>query len=190
MTPTLASTPLVFPVRRPLCRTKRPNQSGPAEAPITAMCTRRVGAFAGLRPAHFLSSLTGLGSGLRSSSQECVLGYSLSNLSKLGFVEAAGETAGPSTSLRSGRDDNSVAESTTAPSHLFRSLQNCHPDRSVAKWRDLQCALRLSQIFPRRQSRMHPLFRIKPSPRNLISQWMIVALVWPIKSTLPGRPIR
>ena len=42
---------------------------------------------------------------------------------------AAGETAGPSTSLRSGRDDNSVAGSTTVPSHLFRSLQNCHPDR-------------------------------------------------------------
>ena len=39
-----------FPVRRPLCRTKQPNQSGPAEAPITAMCTRRVGALAGLRP--------------------------------------------------------------------------------------------------------------------------------------------
>jgi hypothetical protein len=51
---------------------------------------------------------------------------------------AAGETAGPSTSLRYGRDDNSVAGSTTVPSHLFRSLQNCHPDRSVAKWRDLR----------------------------------------------------
>jgi hypothetical protein len=74
---------------------------------------------------------------------------------------AAVETAGPSTSLRygpstSGRDDdNSVAGSTTVPSHLFRSLQNCHRpdrkwrDRSVAKWRDLQCALRLSQILPR-----------------------------------------
>ena len=68
---------------------------------------------------------------------------------------AAGETAGPSTSLRYGRDDNSVAGSTTVPSHLFRSLQNCHRpdrkwrDRSVAKWRDLQCALRLSQILPR-----------------------------------------
>jgi hypothetical protein len=51
---------------------------------------------------------------------------------------AAGETAGPSTSLRYGRDDNSVAGSTTVPSHLFRSLQSCHPDRSVAKWRDLR----------------------------------------------------
>jgi hypothetical protein len=111
----------------------------------------------------------------------------------------AGETAGPSTSPRYGRDDNSVAGSTTVPSHLFRPLQNCHPDRSaakwrdlrflavlqplqpepplspchpdrsVAKWRDLQCALRLSQIFPRSQSRMHHLFRIMPSPRNLIS---------------------
>ena len=64
-------------------------------------------------------------------------------LSKLGFLEdeeslmAAGETAGPSTSLRYGRDDNYVAGSTTVPSHLFRSLHTCHPDRSVAKWRDL-----------------------------------------------------
>jgi hypothetical protein len=41
---------------------------------------------------------------------------------------AAGETAGPSTTLRSGRDDNSVAGSTTVSSHRFRSLQNCHPE--------------------------------------------------------------
>jgi hypothetical protein len=37
-------------------------------------------------------------------------------------------------------------------------LSPCHPDRSVAKWRDLQCALRLSQILPRKRSQMnHPL---------------------------------
>ena len=55
---------------------------------------------------------------------------------------AAGETAGPSTSLRYGPptpgrdDDNSVAGFTTVSSHLFRSLQNCQrPDR---EWRDLQ----------------------------------------------------
>ena len=35
---------------------------------------------AGLRPAHFLSSLRDLVSGLRSSSQDCVLGYSRSSL--------------------------------------------------------------------------------------------------------------
>ena len=53
---------------------------------------------------------------------------------------AAGETAGPSTSLRYGPptpgrdDDNSVAGFTTVSSLLFRSLQNCHrPDR---EWRD------------------------------------------------------
>jgi hypothetical protein len=41
----------------------------------------------------------------------------------------------------------------------------CHPDRSVAKWRDLQCALRLSQIHPRKRSqRNHPL-GIRPSPQ-------------------------
>jgi hypothetical protein len=101
-------------------------------------------------------------------------GYSPS-LVQIRFLEdeeslmTAGETAGPSTSLRYGRDDNSVAGSTTVPSHLFPPLQNCHPDRSAAKGRDPQCALRLSQIFPRSQSRMHHLFRIMPSPRNLIS---------------------
>jgi hypothetical protein len=79
---------------------------------------------------------------------------------------AAGETAGPSTTLRygpstSGRDDdNSVAGSTTVPSHLFRSLQNCHPDRSVAKWRDL----RFSQILPRMRPRMNHPLGIRPSP--------------------------
>ena len=46
--------------------------------------------------------------------------------------EPHAETAGPSTTLRSGRDDNSVAGSATVPSCLFQSLQNCHPDRSVA----------------------------------------------------------
>jgi hypothetical protein len=35
---------------------------------------------------------------------------------------AAGETAGPSTSLRYGRDDNSVAGFTTVSSLLLRSL--------------------------------------------------------------------
>jgi hypothetical protein len=52
---------------------------------------------------------------------------------------AAGETAGPSTSLRYGRDDNSVAGSTTVPSHLFRPLQNCHPDRSVPGFPTSRC---------------------------------------------------
>jgi hypothetical protein len=64
----------------------------------------------------------------------------------------------------SGRDDNSVAGSTTVPSHLFRSLQSCHPDRSVAEWRDLQCALRLSQILPRMRPRMNHPLGIRPSP--------------------------
>jgi hypothetical protein len=55
---------------------------------------------------------------------------------------AAGETAGPSTSLRYGPstpgrdDDNSVAGFTTVSSLLFRSLPDCQrPDR---EWRDLQ----------------------------------------------------
>jgi hypothetical protein len=88
---------------------------------------------------------------------------------------AATETAGPSTTLRSGRDDNSVVAGIDAteqcptpatelssrpkwrdllflPFHLQLQLESplspCHPDRSEAQWRDLQCALRLSQILP------------------------------------------
>jgi len=84
------------------------------------------------------------------SAQDWCPGLLSASLVQVRFLEdeeslmAAGETAGPSTTLRygpstSGRDDdNSVAGSTTVPSHLFRSLQNCHPDRSVAKWRDLR----------------------------------------------------
>jgi hypothetical protein len=51
---------------------------------------------------------------------------------------AAGETAGPSTSLRYCRDDNSVAGFTTVSSLLFRSLQNCH--RPDGEWRDRSVA--------------------------------------------------
>src|SRR5271165_5603760 len=76
------------------------------------------------------------------------------------------ETAGPSTALRSGRDDNSVWEriylvskQNCQPEELtcLRQVkdgmnengdcllgpapqQHCHPDRSEAKWRDLLCA--------------------------------------------------
>jgi hypothetical protein len=32
--------------------------------------------------------------------------------------------------------------SDTIPFHLFRPLQNCHPDRSEAQWRDLLFLLR------------------------------------------------
>ena len=51
---------------------------------------------------------------------------------------AAGETAGPSTSLRYGRDDNSVETGIDATEQSWTPQQNCHPDRSVAKWRDLR----------------------------------------------------
>jgi hypothetical protein len=44
-------------------------------------------------------------------------------------------------------------------------LSPCHPDRSVAKWRDLQCALRLSQILPRKRSEMNHPLGIRPSPQ-------------------------
>jgi len=47
------------------------------------------------------------------------------------------ETAGPSTALRSGRDDNSVAGLGCVPVHVLRVSQNCHPDRSEAQRRDL-----------------------------------------------------
>jgi hypothetical protein len=45
------------------------------------------------------------------------------------------ETAGPSTTLRSGRDDNSVGPLTAVrltASVAITLRQNCHPDRSVA----------------------------------------------------------
>jgi hypothetical protein len=57
---------------------------------------------------------------------------------------AAGETAGPSTSLRYGRDDNSVETGIDATEQSWTPQQNCHRpdrkwrDRSVAKWRDLR----------------------------------------------------
>ena len=42
------------------------------------------------------------------------------------------ETAGPSTALRFGRDDNLLVANDLARYHRI-----CHPDRSVAQWRDL-----------------------------------------------------
>jgi len=51
--------------------------------------------------------------------------------------KAARDTAGPSTPLRSGRDDNSVAAGIDSTEQSFTSQQNCHPDRSAAQWRDL-----------------------------------------------------
>ena len=67
---------------------------------------------------------------------------------------AAGENAGPSTSLRYGRDVNSVETGIDATEQSWTPQQNCHPDRSVAEWRDLQCALRLSRILPRMRPRI------------------------------------
>ena len=40
--------------------------------------------------------------------------------------------AGPSTSLRSGRDDNFCGKR-----KILYTNGNCHPDRSEAEWRDL-----------------------------------------------------
>jgi hypothetical protein len=51
---------------------------------------------------------------------------------------AAARTTGPSTSLRSGRDDNSVETAIDATEQKWTPQQNCHPDRSVAKWRELR----------------------------------------------------
>ena len=87
----------------------------------------------------------------------------------------AGETAGPSTSLRSSRDDNSVVVATDATEQCLPQ-QNCHPHPSVAQWslrffpstrnsrlshlsplviptegRDLQCALRFSPFLPEKR---------------------------------------
>ena len=45
---------------------------------------------------------------------------------------AAGETAGPSTTLRYGRDVNSVETGMDATEQEWTPQQNGHPDRSVA----------------------------------------------------------
>ena len=51
-----------------------------------------------------------------------------------GWERAAGCTADPSTSVAM-----TILLQTTAtvPLYLLRPQQNCHPDRSVAQWRDL-----------------------------------------------------
>ena len=53
----------------------------------------------------------------------------------------AEKTADPSTALRSGRDDKFVVYLTPIFQLATRPLtfkQICHPDRSVAQWRDLR----------------------------------------------------
>jgi hypothetical protein len=54
-------------------------------------------------------------------------------------------------------------------------LSPCHPDRSAAQWRDLQCALRLSQILPapsspslKHSNLSHPSPLVIPTPE---AQW-------------------
>jgi hypothetical protein len=42
--------------------------------------------------------------------------------------------------------------SAVCPSDFSNSKERCHPDRSEAKWRDLLCALRISQILRFSQS--------------------------------------
>ena len=55
-----------------------------------------------------------------------------------GCVSTRERTAGPSTALRSGRDDNSIAGVKYFTLKLVRTQHNCHPDRSEAQWRDLR----------------------------------------------------
>jgi hypothetical protein len=63
-------------------------------------------------------------------------------------VRTGRDTAGPSTALRSGRDDNSVAWKRAqkwSDEWLLIVQQNCHPDRSAAQWRDLLSLFRFSR---------------------------------------------
>jgi hypothetical protein len=63
-------------------------------------------------------------------------------------VRTGSETAGPSTALRSGRDDNSNGwkwPKKCLDEWLLMIPQNCHPDRSAAQWRDLLFRFRFSQ---------------------------------------------
>ena len=123
-----------------------------------------------------------------------------------GLERAAGRTADPSTTLRSGRDDKgrevthlgvvsgkrSGGTCCFSPSHsqlhLKSPLSPCHPDRSEAQWRDLQCALRLSQILLGRRPNgpppeftpiTNPIFAMKHSAARLNSESKDL--------TLPGR---
>ena len=71
------------------------------------------------------------------------------------------ETAGPSTLLRSGWDDNFVMPLTADSEGSHSHLMNCHPDRSVAEWRDLRffnqaSAKRRARQQALRQSRLLP----------------------------------
>jgi hypothetical protein len=68
-----------------------------------------------------------------------------------------------------------------SPSKTSTPKQKCHPDRSAAKWRDLQCACRRSRIL-----------RLKPQPPKQKchpdrseAQWRDLLFIIPI-STLKG----
>src|ERR1700677_5401372 len=101
-------------------------------------------------PAHYSASrrLTARGLGARAWTR-----IRLMPLSRRGKVvsgalvsasRAGRETAGPSTALRSGRDDNSFTQLAAALRWGRKSLiaqMNCHPDRSAAQWRDLRFLL-------------------------------------------------
>ena len=67
------------------------------------------------------------------------------------------------------------------------SLPPCHPDRSAAQWRDLRFGGSPLEMF---FDRAAPYPSNQALTRNLISQWPAAALVCPLNSTLPGRPIR
>jgi len=69
---------------------------------------------------------------------------------------------------------------------LESPLSPCHPDRSEAQWSDLQCVLRLSQIFPRKRSGATNLHQT-PTP-NQISQCRVATLVCPTISTPQMNP--
>jgi hypothetical protein len=75
-------------------------------------------------------------------------------VTQVAVVEGWRGTAGPSTSLRYGRDDNSVTGLINVESHLFRPLQNCHPDRSVPGFSYLALPATTTCAALRRESRM------------------------------------
>jgi hypothetical protein len=60
-------------------------------------------------------------------------------VAQVGVVSRKGGTASPSTTLRSGRDDNSVVAGIDATEQCPTLQQNCHPDRSEPGFPTTRC---------------------------------------------------
>jgi hypothetical protein len=89
--------------------------------------------------------------------------------------ENRGETAGPSTTLRSGRDDNSVGTINSGSSDRFLLAisirQNCHPDRSVPGFPTSRDPTTATYAAFRKESRMKFANATKLDRKSGVAQW-------------------